>query len=482
VPFTSLFFLFFFLPVTLAVYHLAGPRWRNFVLLLGSLLFYAWGGILQLPVLLASIAGNYVLGELLGATAAGWRRRLLLTLGIGANLAPLAYFKYTAFLLHNIHLLWPRLHLSFVAPQEQHVPLGISFLTFHAISYLVDIACNKAPRQKNPLHLALYLSLFPKLLAGPILCYSDAAGQLNERRRTLPDFALGVERFIIGLAKKMLLANPLAAMANDVFAVPVTTLSIDIAWLGIVCYTLQIFFDFSGYSDMAIGLGRMFGFHLPENFNSPYLAQSVREFWQRWHITLSRWFRDYLYIPLGGNRHGLWRTCINLMVVFLLCGLWHGASWNFIVWGVLHGGALVLERWRLAELLRRLPRIFRHLYLLLFLLVSWVFFRSSTLEHAWGFLGAMLSLGTTPRISPWVLLKIDLQLAVVLGASFLSVLPCKSLLATIWTGHMARRRNNNAFVLAGLSGVKVALLSALLLLAVMELAAGTHTPFIYFRF
>lgn len=481
-PFSSLFFLFFFLPVTLALYHLGNRRLRLGILLLASLLFYAWGGIAQLPLLLALITGNYLASLLLIRLPPGRPRQLVLTLGIVSNLVPLLYYKYSVFLTHNFLRLIPGLYPTPPLPTEQNIPLGISFLAFHAISYLVDVNCNRTLLHTNPLRLGLYLAIFPKLLSGPIWRYAAAAPQLHCRRTTLEDWTVGVERFILGLAKKLLLANTLADMADHVFAAPFSTLPIEIAWLGITCYTLQIYFDFSGYTDMAIGLGRMFGFHLPENFNYPYVSQSLREFWQRWHITLSHWFRDYLYIPLGGNRHSALKTYRNLVIVFLLCGLWHGASWNYVIWGLLHGTFLVLERWRLASLLTRSPRFVRHLYLLLFLQLSWVFFRSPTLKHAWGYLGAMLGLGTTPCPNPWILLKMDHQVISILALSALLALPVMPKLEETLRRLTGQVMPNIWLVTPLLRGMKIVFLSLLLWLAVMELAAGTYNPFIYFRF
>ncbi|OQX15683.1 MAG: hypothetical protein BWK76_12820 [Desulfobulbaceae bacterium A2] len=480
--FSSLIFLFFFLPITLALYHLGGPRLRNSLLLAASLFFYAWGGIPQLILLLGVILVNHLFGLLLQGLAPGRPRRAGLALGIAANLSLLVYYKYSAFLLGNINALLPQLHLTPAAPQGAQIPLGISFLTFHAVSYLVDVAGGRGPGEKNPLHLALYLALFPKLLSGPILRYSEAAGQLHQRQHRLEDFAAGVEQFILGLGKKILIATPLATMSTHVFGAPIAQFSVGEAWLGILCYSLQIYFDFAGYSDMAIGLGRMFGFRLPENFNHPYTAQSVREFWQRWHISLSRWFRDYLYIPLGGNRHGPWRTYRNLAVVFLLCGLWHGAGWNFIVWGLLHGIFLILERWRLAALLARLPRLLRHGYVLLFLLVSWIFFRSPTLIDACHFLGALLGLGLQPAVHPWILQDMNAQLNWALTAALLFSLPVMPLLRGLRQRFLGSERTASVLLCRTLYGGKLLLLMTVLLLSAMELASGTYTPFIYFQF
>lgn len=481
-PFSSLFFLFFFLPVTLLLYQLGGHRLRNCTLLLASLLFYAWGGLVALPILLWIILGNFLLGLLLENLRSVWKRQATLALGIAANLYPVGYYKYADFLLVNLNNLFPNLHASFHVPNKSHVPLGISFIAFHAISYLIDVFSGRTVGQRNPFQLGLYLSFFPKILSGPIQRYSEAVPQLCHRHVTLEGFSLGVERFIIGFGKKLLLANTLAEIADPIFQAPAVDLSVGIAWLGCICYTLQIYFDFSGYTDMAIGLGLMFGFRLPENFNYPYLAQSVQEFWQRWHITLSQWFRDYLYIPLGGNRLGNLRTYCNLCAVFLLCGLWHGASWNFIVWGLMHGFCLILERWRLGSLLTFLPKIVRHAYLLLFVMVSWIFFREDNLGESLHYLGAMLGVGTLPQANPWVLIKMDSQVAVVIAFSCLFAFPLIPLMTDYFVRYTGDRIIHKDLLISILGGIKVFNLSFLFLLALMEMASGTYNPFIYFRF
>lgn len=481
-PFNSLLFIFFFLPVLLVLYPLSGRHLRNFTLLLASLLFYAWGGMKGLPILLGIIVGNYLFGLLLMRLSSAIKRKALLALAIAVNLIPLLYYKYTGFLLVNLNLLFPEQHISFHVPNQSHIPLGISFIAFHAISYLIDVFSGRASGQKDPLQLGLYLAFFPRVLSGPIQRYTEAAAQLHSRQVTLDGFSRGVERFIIGLGKKLLLANTLAEIADCIFQTPPVYLSVGASWLGAICYTLQIYFDFSGYTDMAIGLGLMFGFRLPENFNYPYLAQSVQDFWQRWHITLSQWFREYLYIPLGGNRRGNVRTYCNLCLVFLLCGLWHGANWTFIVWGLMHGLFLVLERWRLAAFLDRCPRLVRHFYLLLFIVISWVFFRAETLAGALGYLGAMLGIGTQPQTHPWLLLKMDRQIAVVMVVSCLFAFPLGPFIVNTLRRFAGTEGERGEVFLNIFRGIKVVGLSCLFLLALMEMASGTYNPFIYFRF
>jgi alginate O-acetyltransferase complex protein AlgI len=368
------------------------------------------------------------------------------------------------------------------------LPIGISFFTFHAISYVVDVYRRDATAQKSPVHAALYLLLFPQLIAGPIIRYRDLADQLARRRVTLDDFAYGVRRFVIGLSKKVLIANLVAVPADRIFAMPLAELSAAHAWLGLVCYTLQIYFDFSGYSDMAIGLGRMFGFRFPENFRWPYVARTVQGFWRRWHISLSTWFRDYLYFPLGGNRVTPARTYGNLLIVFFLCGLWHGASWNFVIWGLWHGAFLVIERigadldFRGGRRSRTAARANRdltpiaHVYTLLVVMIGWVFFRAETLPGAVGFLKAMAGMSPampTPFTVRWYLTP-ELWMALVAGA----------IGSTPWVPALAARlmRTDRHDVRFGASLASTATLIALLFASIMQMAARTYNPFIYFRF
>ena len=346
--FTEPTFLFLFLPVLLALYFITGSRehasYGNWLLLVASVIFYAKGGGAFTWLMLGSIAFNYWMAIAVDRARGGHAARRWLAFAVAVNLVVLGVFKYANFLVENVNALFGILGGPRVDVPRVLLPIGISFFTFHAISYVVDVYRRDATAQKSPVHAALYLLLFPQLIAGPIIRYRDIADQLARRIVSVDDFACGIRRFVIGLAKKVLIANVVAGPADKIFAMPLAELSPAHAWLGIVCYTLQIYFDFSGYSDMAIGLGRMFGFRFPENFRWPYIADSVQEFWRRWHISLSTWFRDYLYVPLGGNRVSPARRYRNLITVFFLCGLWHGASWNFVIWGLWHGAFLVVER------------------------------------------------------------------------------------------------------------------------------------------
>jgi alginate O-acetyltransferase complex protein AlgI len=484
--FSSPVFLFLFLPFILGAYFVVPRRLRNTLLLVASLFFYVWGEKLYVLVLLSSIVLNYGLGlwidRVRGPRAAG----LAIALAVFVNLGLLGTFKYANFLSDNLNLLLFRLHLPLLQLPPVHLPLGISFFTFHALSYVIDVYRREVPALKNPVNFALYISFFPQSIAGPIVRYNDVAKQLIYRVVTLEGFAEGVRRFIMGLAKKMIVANTLAVPADAIFGLPTRELNLGLSWLGVVCYTLQIYFDFSGYSDMAIGLAKMFGFQFRENFNYPYIAASVTEFWRRWHISLSTWYRDYLYIPLGGNRYGTGRTYFNLVTVFFLCGLWHGASWTFIFWGLFHGSFLVIERMGLGAVLERAWAPVRHLYALLVVMVGWVFFKAATLKQALAFLGAMIGLGRGLGIKYSPSLYLNVQVIGVLVAGVVASLPLLPLLTSLrdrLTAADGGRRSWRALLLEPVFAfTPVAALGFLLLVSAMLMAANTYNPFIYFRF
>lgn len=469
--FSSTTFLFAFLPVVLLGHALLrGIPGRNAFLLAFSLLFYAWGEGWGLILMLCSIALNYASGLLIERQPAHARRWLIMALVV--NLGLLVGFKYANFLVDNLNmvLLWSDLPTLYLAPV--HLPVGISFFTFQALSYVVDVYRGETPAQRNPLRIALYISLFPQLIAGPIVRYVDVRDQMAGRRVSAEDFALGIERFIVGLAKKILLADTLAYTADKLFEAPADALGPSAAWLGVVCYAFQIYFDFSGYSDMAIGMGRMLGFHFLENFRFPYFATSVQDFWRRWHISLSTWFRDYLYIPLGGNRHGETRTFANLLIVFFLCGLWHGASWNFVIWGLFHGTFLILERSSWGRLLQKLPLLVRHAYLILTVLIGWVFFRADNLAQAIGYLKAMIGANTAPTYYAGLFLNIETILT--LGAAAVLCLP--------YYARLAARIEAPAFGKQWPRLIHRSALIGLFALSLITLINSTYNPFIYFRF
>jgi alginate O-acetyltransferase complex protein AlgI len=473
--FSSEIFLFVFLPAVLAVYFcVRGAALRNVVLVVASMVFYAWGEGRFVVLVLSSALVNYALGLALARSPGDGtrRRRLVLAAAVAFNLGILVVFKYAGFFADNLNFLLGNTTGRQVALSQIYLPLGISFFTFHAISYIVDVYRRTSEARRNPLEIVLYFVFFPQLIAGPIIRYKDIAAQLAARRVTLEDFAYGVRRFVIGLAKKVLIANTLGAAVDHVFATQPGALSLPVAWFAIAAYTLQIYFDFSGYSDMAIGLARMFGFRFLENFDFPYIATSIQEFWRRWHISLSRWFRDYLYIPLGGNRTAAWRVYVNLAIVFFLCGLWHGAKWTFVVWGLLHGAFLVLERVGAMRRITSTP-ILRHVYVLGFVGFAWVFFRSDTFAYAIGFLGALVHPGGAPSIVLANVVDHETLLAFVVGC----------VLATpVLASRLDPARAPEQVLRPLALGAVPALLGCLFVASVAKLAAGTYNPFIYFRF
>ncbi len=473
--FSSPVFLFLFLPLTLLAVWLIGRRGQNTVLLLASLLFYAWGEGAYVLLMLATVLVNHLCGL---AIDRGVRPRLWVGIAVALNLATLVAFKYANFLVDSFNAVTVGFGLAPVELAPVHLPIGISFFIFQGMSYAIDVYRRTAEVQLRPGPLALYISLFPQLIAGPIVRYQDVARQIADRSTTLPGFTSGVRRFIVGLAKKVLIADHCARIADGVFAVPPDALPMATAWLGTVAYAVQIYFDFSGYSDMAIGLGRMLGFEFLENFDRPYIARSLREFWRRWHISLSTWFRDYLYIPLGGSRLGTGRTYLNLFVVFLLTGLWHGASWNFVVWGLVHGLFLVLERAGLGRLLERAPRLLGHLYTLAVVLVAWVFFRITDLTEAWHTVLAMVgAIPGDPVINPPALFVTNTTLL----ALAIGVLGALNVHVTL--GRLLGLRRTEPHFPTGLRGTFEAAGLLLLFLGVaMAVASTTYSPFIYFRF
>ena len=462
--FSSSVFLFLFLPVVLLVYYLPLRRWRqgqNVFLLLASLGFYAWGEPWFVLVMLGSILANYGFGLWVDACKrAGRTCAPPLVTALAVNLGILFVFKYLTFTLGILN----RLGAAFVIPGIE-LPIGISFFTFQALSYVLDVHRDRGEVQRSPLKVGLYISFFPQLIAGPIVKYETVAQQIDHRKEIWADFSAGCSRFIVGLGKKVLLSNQLAVVADRAFGQG-DGLSASFAWLGALCYTLQIYYDFSGYSDMAIGLGKMFGFHFLENFNYPYISRSITEFWRRWHISLSTWFRDYVYIPLGGNRCGKIRQCVNILVVWALTGFWHGAGWNFLFWGFYYGILLLIEKLVLGKYIRRLPVPVQHLYTMVIVVIGWVFFASPDLSTALDYLQVMFSftpgtVGTASLVMPW------------LGMGILGVLASTPLAKTLWEKVQDKKwmpLAEGALCLAGL------------LLCTASLVSDSYNPFLYFRF
>jgi len=462
--FSSFIFLFPFFLALMALYFLLPARWRegrNLLLLAFSLFFYACGGLRDFPLILVSIAVNYLFGLLVN----GGRARLWLWLAVAVNLGLLGWFKYAGFLagvLQGIGIPVP--------VPEIALPIGISFFTFQGMSYVIDVCRGEAPPAKNPLHVALYIALFPQLVAGPIVRYTTVAEEIVSRRESLDEFAAGGVRLCFGLAKKMLLANSLGQLADAAFGAYAPTMAL--AWMGALAYTGQIYFDFSAYSDMAIGLGRIFGFHFLENFNYPYVSQSITEFWRRWHISLSSWFRDYVYIPLGGSRCGLGRQIRNIFVVWLLTGFWHGADWSFIFWGLYFALLLLGERFLWKRALERAPRPLRHLYAMALVILGWVLFRGERIDVIARMLSAMFGGTLTDGYAVYCWKQYGWALLMAIPAA----LPLKPLLQR-W---LEKREGTLSRAVSAFAPPLLAL--GLLGLSFMRLLSSTFNPFIYFRF
>jgi len=473
--FSNLTFVCLFLPILLAVYHGAPHSARNLVLVIASMIFYTWGGRLAIVLVLASIAVNFMVGRAIAA-AEGDRRMRLVRWSVAGNLLVLIVFKYADFLIGNVNVL---LDGRWTIPQPNiPLPLGISFITFHIISYLVDVYRGTAQAQQSRVPFTLYILNFPQLVAGPIIRYAPMAPQLPHRDVCFEDIDIGVMRFVAGLAKKLLIANPIGSLADQLFAIEPADLPPWALWLAVVCYALQIYFDFSAYSDMAIGLARMFGFRFPENFNYPYSATSIQDFWRRWHMTLSAWFRDYVYIPLGGSRGSFARTAFNLWLVFVLCGAWHGASWNFIVWGAWHGLFLSIERIGVVHrLLNALPSFVRIAYVMLVVLIGWVFFRQESLPLALDMLCRMFVPVTSAGNMLYVSAQISPQILVLIALAIVFSFP-------VWPAIKARlaafREQPGRAVPYDLG--RAVFIGGVTVLCVATMALDQHNPFIYFRF
>ena len=459
--FASMTFLWIFLPILLIIYFLVKDKYRNIILLIFSLIFYSWGEPKYIFLMLFSIFMNYIFGIIIDKTK-NKKKKIALIVAILSNLLLLAYFKYFNFILDNINKVFKSTNFG---AKEIALPIGISFYTFQIMSYIIDLYRGDIKVQKNPLKLALYISFFPQLIAGPIVKYHDIEEQINKRTVTIEKFSYGIKRFTIGLSKKVIISNTLALMADTAFNSDINLLSMPLAWLGIICYMFQIYYDFSGYSDMAIGLGKMFGFDFMENFDYPYISQSITEFWRRWHISLSTWFKEYLYIPLGGNRKGKYRTYLNLVIIFLTTGLWHGASWNFIFWGAFHGFFILIERIKLKEYLDKNKfKIFNHIYTLAVVILSWVFFRAETLTGAFKYIKVMFSNKFTTT----------LELASIINFKLFIIL----IIAIIFSGPIIKKfKKNDKKPFA-----EPIVIATLMVICIMTLVSNTYNPFIYFRF
>lgn len=464
--FSSTIFLCVYLPLVLLGYYICPKKGRNLFLLIASLVFYAWGEPKYVFLMIFSILVNYIFGRLMDKNRENKKRlKLMLVLSVVIDLGLLSVFKYTDFIITNVNAIFgSSFDLLKIA-----LPIGISFYTFQAMSYTIDVYRNDVRVQKNLIDFGMYITMFPQLIAGPIVRYADVQDQLAERSVTTADFSEGVMRFVVGLGKKVLLANQMGAVWSEIYALG-GDVSALMAWTGAIAYTFQIYFDFSGYSDMAIGLGRMFGFKFPENFRYPYQSVSITDFWRRWHITLSTWFKEYLYIPLGGNRRGLARQALNLLIVWSLTGFWHGAGWNFVMWGLYYFVILFIEKLFLLKALDKLPKFFRHVYALVLIIIGWVIFASDDVSVLLPYLGSMFGAnGAIGGMDVYTLLTKAVLLIICCIAS--TELPKKLFLSA--AGAMNEKA---AFTL------KSVLMIALLALSMILLIGDSYNPFLYFRF
>lgn len=463
--FSSAVFLFAFLPVVFILHTvIRNTTARNVLLIVASLIFYAWGEPVYVVLLLASILINYLLGRFV------WGRKPVLVAAVIVNLAFLIVFKYAGFIVQSINV------LPFISLKEPKIsmPIGISFYTFQAMSYVIDTYRDERKRPGSFLDVMLYVCLFPQLVAGPIVKYNSVREQLQDRQVSAEGTASGIQRFIVGLSKKMLIANVMAVAADRMFALDIAQLDMASAWVGAVCYMLQIYFDFSGYSDMAVGMGKMFGFSFPENFDYPYTACSIRQFWKKWHISLTSWFREYLYFPLGGNRKGRARTLFNRFFVFLCTGIWHGADWTFVVWGIYHGVLTMLETvlvkdknaGKAADSAKPVIRVLGHIYTLLAVMIGFVIFRADSMSQAVHFIVSMFSFGAT---AVGTMTAVSVMSPLFIITLIITAVACTPVLRMLPKNAVTR-----------LLGMVLTII--LYMLCIMEIAAGSYNPFIYFRF
>lgn len=471
--FSSLLFLFRFLPAVLVLYYLAPRPLRNLVLLLCSLVFYAWGEPVYIILMIVSILVSYTGGILVDRFKTQRKRRAARAALLGSSvvsLSLLGFFKYADFLIGTVDsLTGAGINLLKIA-----LPIGISFYTFQTMSYTIDVYRGEAKVQKNLISFGAYVTMFPQLIAGPIVQYKTIDHQLRTRKETAAQFAYGIHRFMIGLGKKVLLANNAGALWDTVSSMEHTQIPVVMSWMGLAAYTFQLYFDFSAYSDMAIGLGHMFGFRFLENFNYPYISKSITEFWRRWHISLSTWFRDYVYIPLGGNRVGVWKHIRNILVVWMLTGIWHGASWNFVLWGLYYGVLLLIEKFVLGKYLKKLPGVFQHIYCMFFVMLGWNLFVFDDMSAGISFARALFGTygaGFCSRETLYLLYNnAVLMVLLILGST---QLPAR---AGNWI--CAKLRGKETL----LTIVKNVFYVCIFLLSVAWLVDASYNPFLYFRF
>ena len=466
--FSSIIFMFTFLPLSLLLYYIMPRKFKNLILLMISLVFYAWGEPVYVLLMIFTIVFDYIMALIIDRNREDKVKSKVIFIGtIGVNLLILGFFKYYGFLIDNINLLF-NLNLQY---KNLALPIGISFYTFQTLSYVVDVYLDKVKVQKSLISFALYVTMFPQLVAGPIVKYSDIDYQLTNRKESINKFGQGVDRFIIGLGKKVLLANNIGIIWTTIQAMNIDSISVLTSWIGIIAYTFQIYFDFSGYSDMAIGLGKMFGFEFIENFNYPYISTSISEFWRRWHISLGTWFREYVYIPLGGNRVSTLKHIRNLFVVWLLTGLWHGASWNFVVWGLYYGFILFMEKIILHKVLSKTPKFIKHIYTMLLVMIGWVLFGSVDLTSALEYLKVMFGLSGNALVdnSAIYYLYTNIKLLIILTL-------CSTPIVSIIFRQIIKKGKSVGILFA------VSINIIIILISIAYLVNETYNPFLYFRF
>ena len=453
--FSSLNFLFIFLPITMIVYFLVPFTVKNIVLLIASIIFYAWGEPVYVILMVLSILYNYVAGLQMEKTFDKRQRKNQLILAVVVNIALLGFFKYAGFIAGTFGSDWAGLPL----------PIGISFYTFQALSYIIDVYRGGVSVQKNIINFATYITMFPQLIAGPIVRYKDIAKSFTNRTITMAKTGQGIERLILGLSKKVILANNLGILYTTIQGLDER--SFLTAWLGAIAYTLQIYFDFSGYSDMAIGMGKMLGFNFPENFDYPYLAKNITEFWRKWHMTLSGWFREFVYIPLGGNRVSVARHILNLLIVWALTGLWHGASWNFVIWGLYYGVILIIEKYILIPLCKNIPGVIKHIYAMILVIIGWVIFSNTDFSQMGVYLGNLFGGGVTSFADSDFIYYLRSNLILIV----LSIICCAPVIRSLIVKISKK-----------IPALAVVICVILFLVSVSFLVAGTYNPFLYFRF
>ena len=474
--FSSTVFMFVFLPFLLIVYGMVRNEIKQYVLVFFSLLFYAWGEPRHLAIMLLVCFFSYVFSVLIANRRSLICKRIILTLAICFDLSVLGYYKYANFFIENINAIFANQFIKL----DVIMPIGISFFTFQALSYVIDVYREDVKVQYNLMKLILYISFFPQLIAGPIVKYHDVEKYLYNNESNFEDILYGSKRFIVGLGKKVLIANPLGVIADNIFNAGYQNADMGIAWLGAVTYSLQLFFDFSGYSDMAIGLGRIFGFHFLENFNYPYISKSITEFWRRWHISLGTWFKEYVYIPLGGNKKGSRRTYFNLFVVFLVTGVWHGANWTFILWGIWHGAFIIIERaMGMKNKDERSYIFFRHIYTMIAVVVGWTMFRADSVEQGVGFIKMMFGIGAADYVPFGIEYYLTSYNVFIIAMALILSTPLFMFLKDAIIDKLTELSDNTYIYGRVVNDLYLVLV---LVLCISSLASSTYNPFIYFRF